>query len=423
METHNLISVWLNVELYMKKALLSIFLFITIFTSGCIGDMLAGDVTISSEPEGAAVYLDSEYKGQTPCAVNNLPSGTHLLQLRHNKFPTWEKEIEVEIGKKLDVTANLYENIIPKISLAYDGSGSYAIGDTIQLSGTAETVDNSVILRILQTSGSYPRYDNTYRIPIDDDFHYKHHLQTGNLRDGEYRISASLSTGESKSVSIIIQSESQTNAEIVKQIVENYHKSHTYSHADFFICADMALDVWNMVKTEGINAKIAIGDVQRSNEQLFEANHAWVIAEISSDNWLALETTGGYTVPDNKEYYKGWFFESSRGFKTYLTLIEQYNSQLGRIKAAETRYNQKTSEYNSEAASLTRLINSYNRNYAGKSLSPAQYQASLYAETQITNQEAIVARSIGELNQASEYLESEYSTLQKIKKEMMDQID
>ena len=408
----------------MKKILIVIILIFSIFISGCIGDALAGDVNIDSEPEGASVYIDSEYKGETPCVVNNLQAGDHTLQLRHDKFPNWEKYIQIEIGKELDITADLSENIIPKISLTYEGSGSYAIGDNLQLSGTAETADDCVILRIVQISGDhYPYYENTYSIPIDDDFLYDYQLSTYNLDNGKYLLSASLSTGESNSVYITIQSESQTNAEVVKEIVENYHKTHTYSYADFFVCADMALDVWNMVETQGINAEIVIGDIQRSNEKLFEANHAWVIAETSPDSWLALETTGGYTVPNNQEYYNGWYFESSRGFKAYLSLLEQYNAQLDEIQNAESRYNLKASKYNSEAGYLENLINSYNTYYAGKSLPPAEYQAAVNLQAQIVSQQAVVAKYCGEVNQANEDLKYEYSTLQKIVEQMMEQID
>ena len=413
----------LNVQLYMRNVLIVIILIFSISISGCVSDVFGSDVAIDSEPEGASVYIDSEYKGDTPCVVNNLQAGDHTLQLRHDKFPTWENDIQIEIGKELDITADLSENIIPKISLAYEGSGSYAIGDNIQLSGTAETADDCVILRVVQTSGDYPFYENTYNIPIDDDFLYEYQLLTYNLDDGKYLLSASLSTGESNSVYITIQSESQTNAEVVKEIVENYHKTHTYSYADFFVCADMALDVWNMVETQGINAKIVIGDVQRSNEQLFESNHAWVIAETSPDSWLALETTGGYTVPNNQEYYNGWYFESSRGFKAYLSLLEQYNAQLDEIQNAESRYNLKASKYTSEAGYLENLINSYNTYYAGKSLPPAEYQAAVNLQAQIVSQQAVVAKYCGEVNQANEDLKYEYSTLQKIVEQMMEQID
>ena len=39
--------------------------------------------------------------------------------------------------------------------------------------------------------------------------------------------------------------------QILKQIAENYHNTHTYSLPDRFVCGEMAQDVWNMVKNAG----------------------------------------------------------------------------------------------------------------------------------------------------------------------------
>jgi hypothetical protein len=79
----------------------------------------------------------------------------------------------------------------------------------------------------------------------------------------------------------------------------------------------MANDVWNILKTKGINAKIRIGNVDKDNAKLFESNHAWVLAEVSADNWLPLETTGGYlvSVKDNPCYYRGWNFYTPNNLK------------------------------------------------------------------------------------------------------------
>ena len=37
-----------------------------------------------------------------------------------------------------------------------------------------------------------------------------------------------------------------TPEETAVNIVEQYHQTHTYSMTDLFVCADMAMDVWNM---------------------------------------------------------------------------------------------------------------------------------------------------------------------------------
>jgi hypothetical protein len=104
---------------------------------------------------------------------------------------------------------------------------------------------------------------------------------------------------------------------ILSQIVSDYCKSHTYSKQDSFVCVDMACDVWDMVKTKGIPAKIQVGNVESDIGSLSAANHAWVLAEASPGIWVALETTAGRLVyaDENPRYYRGWSFDNPRTFK------------------------------------------------------------------------------------------------------------
>lgn len=131
----------------------------------------------------------------------------------------------------------------------------------------------------------------------------------------------------------IIKSKLLDNVEIVKKILEDYHKTHTYSLTDFFVCSDMAIDVWNLVKTKGINAQICAGNpdmtIYGSNQWesiLLNMNHAWVIAETNPFKWLALETTGGHVVygEENDLYYEGICFENPKKFKEFINLRQDY---------------------------------------------------------------------------------------------------
>jgi hypothetical protein len=49
----------------------------------------------------------------------------------------------------------------------------------------------------------------------------------------------------------------------IKKIVENYYETHTYSLPDLYVCGDMSCDVWDILKTEGITAKIQVGNVDK----------------------------------------------------------------------------------------------------------------------------------------------------------------
>ena len=144
-----------------------------------------------------------------------------------------------------------------------------------------------------------------------------------------------------------------TPAETAENIVRYYHETHVYSTYDLFICSDMASDVWNMLKAQGIGAVIAVGDTEKAIGDIVQSNHAWVLAEVAPGQYLALATTGGFVVPKNENplYYQGWFFDSPKKLKRYNELIREYNIRVGIRNqiAAEDRevvdeHNQATSQ-------------------------------------------------------------------------------
>jgi len=145
------------------------------------------------------------------------------------------------------------------------------------------------------------------------------------------------------------ESATERNLRVAGSVVKEYHKTHTYYGNDIFDCADMASDVWNELKTERINALIGIGRLDQGTYKLTESNHAWVLAEIEPNQWLALETTGGYVVYgyDNSRYYGGWYFYTPRELKSYTSLIRQYNDDLEKYQSEVDKYNRMVEQYNS----------------------------------------------------------------------------
>ena len=119
----------------------------------------------------------------------------------------------------------------------------------------------------------------------------------------------------------------ETPIETAENIVKWYHETHIYTKYDFFVCSDMALDVWNMLKAQRIDALIQIGNVETGAENITEADHAWVLAELSPGQYLALETTAGSLVwrEDNPLYYQGWSFDNPREYKRFVELKYEYN--------------------------------------------------------------------------------------------------
>ncbi len=121
-----------------------------------------------------------------------------------------------------------------------------------------------------------------------------------------------------------------TPAETAANIVRYYHETHVYSTWDLFICSDMAGEVWNMLKAQGINAVIVVGNIDNPISDIIQCNHAWVLAEVAPGEYLALETTGGRVVleSENPLYYRGWTFDSPTGEKDYQKLVREYNTRV-----------------------------------------------------------------------------------------------
>jgi uncharacterized Zn finger protein (UPF0148 family) len=152
------------------------------------------------------------------------------------------------------------------------------------------------------------------------------------------------------------ESQTERNTRIANEIVANYHKTHTYSLNDMYVCGDMASDIWDMLKAQGINAKINVGNVDKDITKIGDANHAWVLAEVAPNQYLALEATGGFSVPqtENPRYYYGWTFYNPKQLKNYMQLSRQYNDAAEKYNAASNDYNAIVSQYNN-AGVLTKV--------------------------------------------------------------------
>jgi outer membrane murein-binding lipoprotein Lpp len=122
-----------------------------------------------------------------------------------------------------------------------------------------------------------------------------------------------------------------TPAETAAKIVKNYIETHVYSTIDYFICSDMASEVWNMLKAQGIKAVIVVGNKDTTISNILQSDHAWVLAEVAPGEYLALEATGGYVVPRSKNalYYRGWSFDSPVALKSHNELVREYNTRVG----------------------------------------------------------------------------------------------
>ncbi len=139
-----------------------------------------------------------------------------------------------------------------------------------------------------------------------------------------------------------------TVLETVTNVVEYYHATHAYSVADLFVCSDMASEVWNMLKAQGIKSRIVVGNIDTRIDDILLSDHAWVLAEIDPGEYLALETTGGYVVyeEENSLYYRGWYFNSPADMKSYNALVREYNVRVEIVNQLIVEDQQVVDEHN-----------------------------------------------------------------------------
>ena len=207
-----------------------------------------------------------------------------------------------------------------------------------------------------------------------------------------------------------------TPAETAKKIVKHYHETHVYSELDFYVCADMALDVWNMLKAQGINAVVMIGGVKTGIVDITDSDHAWVMAEVSPGNYLALETTRGIVAPkeDNGLYYKGWAFDSPKEYKRYRELRKEWNLRVDIINQWTSRAKEIYAEYEKEYDNYNELVDEFNSQYVGRPVSVE----SLRYEIDIQAQFAVAREKEGRYDQLSELIDSQQEVMENLAAEM-----
>jgi hypothetical protein len=155
-----------------------------------------------------------------------------------------------------------------------------------------------------------------------------------------------------------------TTEQICEEIAKNYYATHKYIGNDVFDCDNMACDIWDILIARGINARIVIGNVKQGVTSIDDISHAWVLAEASPGEWLAIECTGGYLVyyNDNNLYYYGIAFNNPKQLKDFYYLYDRYQRQLLRYQRAVEYYNSLVEQYNnSDNFTKLALIGSLNQ--------------------------------------------------------------
>jgi hypothetical protein len=68
-----------------------------------------GKIILASVPDGADVYVDDSFVGNTPATLK-LPAGKHTVKVSQSGYAAWTKEISVFAGSEVNMKATLEKN-------------------------------------------------------------------------------------------------------------------------------------------------------------------------------------------------------------------------------------------------------------------------------------------------------------------------
>jgi len=135
----------------------------------------------------------------------------------------------------------------------------------------------------------------------------------------------------------------------IKNLAAEYHRNHTYSKTDYFVCVDMALEMANMLKTRQFNTKVVAGTFNvdiagMSPEKMRNAmDHAWVVVELDPGVNIAVETTAGVVADENiknfEYYYQGLVFKDSKQAKDTDILMRTFNEDCTKARELIQEWN------------------------------------------------------------------------------------
>jgi PEGA domain len=73
---------------------------------------LGGDISISTTPSGALIYLDDHYQGATPFIIKDVLPGSHTIKLTLNQYDDWTTIIDVVEGSTNTISETLNKTAI-----------------------------------------------------------------------------------------------------------------------------------------------------------------------------------------------------------------------------------------------------------------------------------------------------------------------
>lgn len=117
-----------------------------------------GVIALSSTPKGATVFLDGVDTGaKTPYVIQRLSPGSYTIRLAKDGYLSWEQRVDVSSGATTYITATLFANALPELSL--ETPAIDAVGDR-----TGRFIDLLYPYDAEQETQSILRYDTVTHV-------------------------------------------------------------------------------------------------------------------------------------------------------------------------------------------------------------------------------------------------------------------
>jgi tetratricopeptide (TPR) repeat protein/predicted Ser/Thr protein kinase len=138
---------------------------------------------INSVPEGAEVFLDSMPRGVTPLELSEIPPGKHMLAMKLDGYPDYDKEAMLDPEAPLEVLHDFErakDALIPRGSLTVDSEPS---GAAVYINGERRGVTRLELPDLLSAD---------YEIALELDGYRRVRKKVKLLKDENLRVSLSL---------------------------------------------------------------------------------------------------------------------------------------------------------------------------------------------------------------------------------------
>lgn len=238
-------------------SLITIILLSAAFSSSAV-QLKNGSLSISSTPKGAAVYLDNNFKGNTPLDIKNIPTGQYNLKMILAGYEDWTSTVVilpiltvkisadlVPLSKKVEEYGSISVNSNPQgarvyLDNAYKGNTPMNIRDVavgrhnirIILSGYEEWITNITVTpsKVERVSANLEEQTSTGSISINsdprgadiyinDNYEGITPLNLTNLSSGDYTIKITMPDYEEWVSEVTVSSKRETKlyAELVSR--------------------------------------------------------------------------------------------------------------------------------------------------------------------------------------------------------------